>query len=251
MYRYLALIWEPDDSSAAAAAKALALRLQSAAEAWERVVDARNLLLFHSGAGCGSSDTRALAEGAGAVCGTLFPRETTDAELSDPRAILTRAWGRYVAVLREARTGVVRVLRDPTGTLPCFVTRHERVHIVVSDVETCLSLGLRFSVNWRYIAAYVPYSALQIRATGLNEITEVQPGECLTIAAGTAETELLWSPLDARRRGLIEDPSAAAAMVREAVRSCVHAWASLHRAVIHNLSGGLDSSIVLSCLVNA
>ncbi|HVY81824.1 MAG TPA: asparagine synthase C-terminal domain-containing protein, partial [Steroidobacteraceae bacterium] len=47
------------------------------------------------------------------------------------------------------------------------------------------------------------------------------------------------------------DPSAAAAMVREAVRSCVHAWASLHRAVIHNLSGGLDSSIVLSCLVNA
>ncbi|HEU4626205.1 MAG TPA: asparagine synthase-related protein [Steroidobacteraceae bacterium] len=162
-----------------------------------------------------------------------------------------KAWGRYVAVLREARTGVVRVLRDPTGTLPCFVTQHERVHVVFSDVESCLSLGIRFSVNWRYIAAYVPYSALQIRATGLNEVTEVQPGECLTIAGGTGASELLWSPLDARRRGLIEDPVSAAAMVRETVRVCVHAWASRHRSVVHNLSGGLDSSIVLSCVVNA
>ena len=32
---------------------------------------------------------------------------------------------------------------------------------------------------------------------------------------------------------------------------CVHTWASCYDGILHNLSGGLDSSIVLSCLVSA
>jgi asparagine synthase (glutamine-hydrolysing) len=35
------------------------------------------------------------------------------------------------------------------------------------------------------------------------------------------------------------------------VKACVHAWASRHNSIIHSLSGGLDSSIVLSCLQDA
>jgi len=31
----------------------------------------------------------------------------------------------------------------------------------------------------------------------------------------------------------------------------VHAWAACYRGIVHNLSGGLDSSIVLSCLISA
>jgi asparagine synthase (glutamine-hydrolysing) len=33
--------------------------------------------------------------------------------------------------------------------------------------------------------------------------------------------------------------------------ACVHAWAADHSSILHNLSGGLDSSIVLSCLKSA
>jgi asparagine synthase (glutamine-hydrolysing) len=36
--------------------------------------------------------------------------------------------------------------------------------------------------------------------------------------------------------------------LREAIRSCVGAWASCYDEVVHELSGGLDSTIVLACL---
>jgi asparagine synthase (glutamine-hydrolysing) len=39
--------------------------------------------------------------------------------------------------------------------------------------------------------------------------------------------------------------------LRTTTIGCVQAWASCYRGVLHNLSGGLDSSIVLSCLASA
>jgi asparagine synthase (glutamine-hydrolysing) len=252
MYRYVALIWNAADPAATTVANLIAARLRATSAAWQRVFDADNVTLFHSGVGGGACETRLLERSAGAICGTLFPRESQPARVSDCRTLLERYWGRYVALLRDATTGAVSVLRDPTGTLPCFVTHHKGVNIVFSDLESCLALGLpRFSINWKFIAAYVPYSALQIRSTGLNEVTEIQPGECVRFGRGTLHRELLWSPLDAPRRGLIEDPATAIAAVRETVRNCVHSWASVHDSVVHNLSGGLDSSIVLSCLMDA
>jgi asparagine synthase (glutamine-hydrolysing) len=245
MYRYVALIWNPAESAAGASSKLLVQKLQASAGAWERVVQEDNTVLFHSGVAGSSGDTRVLANGAGAICGTLFPRDVQDADASKPLVILERCWGRYVALFREPRAGVVRVLRDPTGTLPCFVTRHEGVHIVFSDIEICIALGLRFSINWQFIAAYVPYSALQIRATGLNEVTELQPGECLTFEAERMERKLLWNPLDAPRRGLIEDPAEAAAAVRGTVRECVHAWAAVHRSQPLGWARFVDRPLVL------
>jgi asparagine synthase (glutamine-hydrolysing) len=123
---------------------------------------------------------------------------------------------------------------------------------VFSDIATCVRLkSFVFSINWRYLASFVPHPFLQLRETGLNEVTEVQPGERLQFGATGIERELLWNPVEVASRGLIEDPVVAASAVRETVRRCVHAWASQHRSIIHNLSGGLDSSIVLSCLTDA
>jgi asparagine synthase (glutamine-hydrolysing) len=144
------------------------------------------------------------------------------------------------------------VLRDPTGGLPCFIAQHKRVSIVFSDMESCLDLRrLRFSINWKYIASMVPFSALQIRETGLNEVSELQPGECVSFSGPRAHYALLWKPSDIAARNRIIDPVQATAGVRETVKECVHAWASLHNTVVHNLSGGLDSSIVLGCLRSA
>ena len=39
--------------------------------------------------------------------------------------------------------------------------------------------------------------------------------------------------------------------LRETTVGCEHAWASCYDGIVHNLSGGLDSSIVLSCLKSA
>jgi len=247
VYRYVALIWDTANATAAATTS----HIREHFVAWTPVVDQPGLLLFHTGVG--SSETRILESGTGAICGRLFARAgAMDAFVSTGgRDLIDHHWGRYVAFLRNVETEEVHVLRDPTGGLPCFVTSLDGVRIVFSDIESILPLGaLRFSINWKYVAAFVPYSALQIRDTGLNEVTELQAGERITFRSGAIERALLWNPMHVVARGFIEDPAEAIAAVRDCVQHCVHTWAGLHRSVIHNLSGGLDSSIVLSCLMS-
>jgi asparagine synthase (glutamine-hydrolysing) len=110
---------------------------------------------------------------------------------------------------------------------------------------------IRFSLNWNFVAWMLPYSALQIRETGLKEVQELQPGERATFSGFDVDYAMLWRPAELAERGRIIDPAHATTVIRESVRETVHAWASLHRSVTHNLSGGLDSSIVLGCLKSA
>ncbi|MEO1020429.1 MAG: asparagine synthase C-terminal domain-containing protein, partial [Pseudomonadota bacterium] len=48
----------------------------------------------------------------------------------------------------------------------------------------------------------------------------------------------------------IEDPDEARAAIGSVIRQCVHAWASGYDSILHELSGGLDSSIVAACLAS-
>lgn len=249
MYRYVALVWDTANSAGAASAGEVCELLSG----WTRAVSEPGLIVLDSGAS-GSSGTRVLDGGRGALCGRVFP------DVSDPTAILStqgqalidRHWGRYVAFLKGTQTQDVHVLRDPTAGMPCFVTSWRDIHIAFSDIESIRSLkDLDFSINWKYVASFVAYSALQIRATGLNEVTEVQAGERLTFRAGRIERRLVWHPLNVVQRGLIEDAPEAIRRIRECVRYCVHTWAGLYGSVLHDLSGGLDSSMVLSCLKDA
>jgi asparagine synthase (glutamine-hydrolysing) len=274
VYRYFVLIWDRENQRAASAAKLIVSRLRSASSDWEQVVSEPGFEAFHAGAGgteaasrdrVTSCETRVLA-GGGAVFGRAFPlgnelearpycrpfseAESTNIGESGGAHLIERYWGRYVALF-SSRDGIC-VLRDPTGGLPCFFAEHEGVQLVFSEIGSCLSLQLlKFSINWRYIAAFVPYSALQISDTGLNEVSEVQPGERVVFGTGGVARSLLWMPSKIASGNRIEQPVVAIAAVRETVKQCVHSWASLHRSVIHNLSGGLDSSIVLSCLKTA
>jgi asparagine synthase (glutamine-hydrolysing) len=268
MYRYFALIWSPADARAAAAAKHAGERCRDVLHDWTCVLDRDGLVVFDidAAASDGSGETRPLHGGAGVICGRAFHSDNElrahergaplDADATAAivatkcEALIQSYWGRYVAITREVDRAYV--LRDPTGTLPCFMTSLDGVHFAFSDLEACVWLGLfRFSINWRYVELFVPYPALQIRETGLNEVTEVQPGERVQIGAAGLERHLLWDPVRLTARALIEDAETATRAVRETVRRCVHAWASLYDSIVHNLSGGLDSSIVLSCLADA
>jgi len=62
---------------------------------------------------------------------------------------------------------------------------------------------------------------------------------------------LEWDPLKIARKDRLEGTTAAVAALRATTRACVQAWAACYRGILHNLSGGLDSSIVLSCLKGA
>jgi len=277
VYRFFVLWWDTRNPTAASAAKVISDRLRTSSSEWEKVVAEEGFEVLHQGAGgthatsrdrVTSCETRVMAGGAGVLFGRAFAlgqeldphpycEPLSDAESnricsSGGTYLIEHFWGRYVAVFRDLARQRVSILRDPTGGLPCFLAEHEGVHLAFSDIESCLSLGLmRFSINWHYVASFVPYSALQIAETGLNEVTEVQPGERVSFSAESRESELLWKPSEIASTRRIEEPVVAVAALREMVRQCVGAWASLHRSIVHNLSGGLDSSIVLSCLKSA
>lgn len=278
MYRYLVLIWDAEDPEAASDARQISERLAREQPDWSKLVDEIGLAAFHADAGglnatargqLTSCESRLLSgRRKGVIFGRLFRRgselvshafgEPIDATESERMCdsggvhLIEKYWGRYVSVLREGANQKVRVIRDPSGGLPCFIVSYHRVTFVTSDIEFCLKLGLlKFSVNWKFIASMLPYSSLQIRETGLDQVKELQPGERASFGGKEVEFELLWRPDEIARRGRIVDPLQAIAAVREAVKETVHAWASLHRSITHNLSGGLDSSIVLGCLKSA
>jgi asparagine synthase (glutamine-hydrolysing) len=268
MYRYFVLIWNPRDSQAASSARTLCDRMVSLPLGWARIFEAQGICAFHAGLEEGASKTFLLDHGAGAVFGRIFNSnlETTAAAVrvdldaaetakivqTGGRRLVERYWGRYVALIQDAATGEVWILRDPTGAMPCLTTVHQGVNLVFSDLEDCVALGVRqFTVNWRYIRGLLAYSAYQSRETALREVSEVQFGERLRFSGNSVHRSLEWNPLAIAQTNPIQDPQAAVAELRRTTRACIHAWASCYPDIVHNLSGGLDSSIVLSCLKDA
>lgn len=266
MYRYLALIWNCADAGKSACAASLIERLSSTPASWQRALDGEGLAVFHAGLNEGASETRVLAGAAGVVLGRIFARGTTVAaarpsfDSTETATILASGgqrlfesyWGRYVAILRSARTGEVWVLRDPLGQMPCMLTSFRGVSILFSDLEDCLRLGpLRFTVNWSYVAGLLANPGRATRATALTEVSDVQLGERVRFCGDTLQRSIQWRPFDIARTDPIVDADEAARQLRTTTRDCIHTWASCYSGLIHNLSGGLDSSIVLACLKDA
>ena len=268
MYRYFVLNWNPRDPQAAGYARLLSERLLAGQSGWIRACEALGTVAFHAGLGEGASETRLLDHDAGAVFGRIFKRDmqSTSAALrvdfdydetlkivqTGGRRLLERYWGRYVGLIQDAATGETWILRDPSGGLPCFLAAHQGVNLVFSDLEDCAALGvLQFTVSWQYIRAMLAYSGYQARQTALEEVSEVQLGERIRFSGNTQHRSLEWNPLVIARDNPIQDPQIAVAELRRTTRACIHAWAACYPDIIHNLSGGLDSSIVLSCLKDA
>jgi asparagine synthase (glutamine-hydrolysing) len=265
MYRYFVLVWNSRDLTAADSARALSERMASVASGWVRAFEAQGICAFHAGLGEGASETFLLDHGAGAVFGRIFNRdidntasalrvefdrgESLKIVQTGGRRLFERYWGRYVALIQDAATSEAWILRDPSGGMPCLLTTHQGVNLVFSDLEDCVALGIkRFSVDWEYIRRLLAYSGYQSRETALNEVSEVQLGERVRFSGDTVHRSLEWNPLAIAQTHPIPDPQTAVTELRRTTRACIHAWASCYSDIVHNLSGGLDSSIVLSCL---
>src|SRR5688572_29528970 len=244
MQRYVALVWDATERAECAVARLIAVRLHSRSHTWVRVLDCSGLIVLHARGLADRTDVYAFAGQAGVVLGQLFTRtsETTftpaaaqfDEEEADrirgsgARHLLEHYWGRYVAVIHD-EVGATRVLRDPTGALPCFTTLCHRVRVFFSDVEDLLGLGLfTFSLNWSHIVRTVVLSVTHVRTTGLNEVSEIQPGECIELRGGSVSRSQLWNPAAIADSTVLEDAGSAASRLGATVAACVRAWASRH-----------------------
>jgi asparagine synthase (glutamine-hydrolysing) len=268
MYRYFILIWNPRDAEAVRSARAISERILFAPSGWTRAYEAQGVIAFHSGLGEGASETLLLHHDAGAIFGRIFNRDIQDTATalriafdygeslkivrSGGRRLIERYWGRYVGLVQDSATGETWILRDPSGGMPCLFAKHEGVSLVFSDLEDCVDLGLlEFSVSWHYIRSLLAQPALQIPETGIKEVSEVQLGERIRFSGSTLRRSMEWNPFAIAATDPIQDTRTAVAELRATTRACVHAWAACYPGILHNLSGGLDSSIVLSCLRDA
>jgi asparagine synthase (glutamine-hydrolysing) len=140
-------------------------------------------------------------------------------------------------------------MRDPTGALPCFYAQTDHVTVFFCDLEDYLGLvAAQLTVNWEHVKDCLQYLQMASRQTGLREISQVLAGECWTQESFRSKPVFLWDPVSIAAGVAIEDPAVARVELRGVVEFCVDSWASCYRSILHSLSGGLDSSIVLACL---
>jgi asparagine synthase (glutamine-hydrolysing) len=202
------------------------------------------------------------------VLGCLFARAgnssidaerlTTDDDLTGQlvnrggEGLIENYWGSYIAFLQSPERGDCRVIRDCSGWLPCFRTRQESIDIVFSDLEELKSLELpRFTLNSLYLTAYIHDPSLQIRDTGLSEVTELLAGDCVEFSRSRVRQFCIWNPRSHVLDDVIDERDQAQQALRRVTQDCISAWAGQYDNIMLSLSGGLDSAIVLGCLMKA
>ena len=262
MFRYFAIVSDLRSEQARSGARLIRQRLEAATE-WRAAIDLPGLQVLHTHARSPSTGATIFAEGGGAILGTLFDRAFT-ASAPSPAAenaiagsalghLIEAYWGRYVAFLRSADGSSVWILRDPTGGLPCYFATIHGVQVFFSWTNDARIAGLdACSIDWHYISRYVCCSDPQSRATGISEIKELHAGERSHFRWGElSEQQQLWDVVRIAREDPIGNVDDSVRAVRATTEQVVWAWASRYPRVIHLLSGGLDSSVVLRCLQSA
>lgn len=188
--------------------------------------------------------------GAPELVATLSDSETDRIVTSGGRELIERYWGGYVCVL-QSHAGV-SILRDPSGAQPCYHGVSDGGDLVIaSSADLVRRSGLLgCPVDWEGLGRILRMMDLPSVATALNGLSELLPGTKLEWGDGPLALRSLWSPWDhveqtCETRAEMQD------RVQRAVQSSVSAWASSYQGILCAVSGGLDSSIVASCLARS
>ncbi len=266
MYRYVVCVESTGERDVGGVIHRVRQAIARAPSTWSLVLDASGLLVAHAGARNTSPRAYRLAEGAGVILGTLFgrtfhtnPRTTRrdsfDADesrrIADSRGrhLVTTYWGSYVAVLRDRSLSECVILRDPTGTLPCFRTSLGSCHVFTSniaDADELLSLDV--SVNRSYLAKWFILNGVATRQTALQNVEDIRGGEAIALRAGREIRSVVWNPVEFCRTRYRLSRDQQGSLLRSSIQDTVDAWSSCHESIVLKLSGGLDSSIVAACL---
>jgi asparagine synthase (glutamine-hydrolysing) len=264
VYPYVAFVGNIQRGGGGAELHPLADQFRITRSHWQMLNGGEGLSVFHLPPPGRSVAAMELPVRAGVILGALFRRDS-DVPPRDPMSVLDadlagkivrtgggyltdHCWGSYVAFIN--RGGATwRVLRDCSGKIPCYAIAHGDITVVTSNLSDLAGLPLpAFSMNGRYIAGFIHSVEISRRECALNEVIEVLAGECLELDGTHARQFAMWDPRSVCREDAIEDFDEACRQVRRVTQSCVDHWASRYDRIVHRLSGGLDSSVVLACL---
>ncbi|MDB6088120.1 MAG: asparagine synthase, partial [Gammaproteobacteria bacterium] len=211
MYHFIALAWNAADSRARETALQLNQKLCGPSLPWKRHLSTDGMSVYSVPPGEPGLRPHVLPGEAGVVLGRLFTADLSKPRLGVEEAfderttqemirtaghhLIQNFWGGYVAFLRDPARQCVYAIRDCSGKIPCYTTRVGGVTVLFSDVADLAPLELpAFTVNWRYLAAYIYSSQLQVRACAFNEVSEVLAGECFELRGNSTRQSSIWDP---------------------------------------------------------
>lgn len=261
MHRIIAFARSPASSQARQQVETYAEALQ-AAGCWREVSDRRGFRLFLAPS-VSDLDPIIVANGRGMVVGALFHRvgdehesvrevtsETAAQWCESAGAALTREyWGGYLALLGDRDK--VFIVRDPGGARPIFVTAPDAagVRIIFTHAADFVSIAPLPQLDDRFLAMFLAQPRLVTDRTAFEGVREVLAGECMILDSSGVTTPLAWRPPRPDRTHRRTDKETLARELRAVVVNTVRVWANTGVPIVHRLSGGLDSSIVLASLL--
>ena len=265
MLRFMACAWDAEDLAQQSEVRTLQFRTLRQSH-WRVVLDVPGLVVMCAGLLDRAVECYEIPDQSGVILGKLFSRRSADADgnlrvvlnqdagkrivQSGGRYLVGNYWGEYVAFLRDSARKATFVLQGPSAGRSVYRTLLGGAHVYFSSLQTLREMRRRAICKLGLRGVHgcaVPEIG---RKPGLRDVKALMGGQCDEIGGIGLVTHSYWSPvtfaLSVRRD--VED------CVRElgaVVRRTVHGWAGSHDRILHRLSGGLDSSIVLACLANA
>ena len=268
MYKFMALVWNEEKAEATQVADHIRNTLKMDTVSWEAAFETPGLIVLHRDDIKARMQTVKLGNDGGVILGKIFrtSRENdhssinNDIEGTEARKITkssgknltTEYFGRYIAFLKNQDTHQKSVLKSPAEGFYCYYAEYHDLTVYFACLEDVKRLGLfDFSINWHHIASHLKYFKMDKIDTAFNELYKLQPGECRHHSQDQIASSMYWNPVKIAQENIIENLEEAAGLLRKTVVKSVAAWADSYDKIIHKLSGGLDSSIVLACLMQS
>ncbi len=263
MHRFVAMTWNPASPDAARRVAIWSEALRRATGDWACALDVEGARVLVP-AGQVLTTVSNGVDVSGVIIGRLFERgherQGRVSSLAGQAALgiarsngadLIRAyWGQYVAIWRCDRSRETAILRDPSGAVGCSQLTCEGVGLFFAHAPDVVGLtGMAMSFNWDRISAFLDQPYVTTVSTGLNEITDLLAGEKITFdGSGAAPRSWVWNATTFAAEPDLRPVADLQADVRETVSGCIAAIGGQHGSILVQLSGGLDSSILLALL---
>ena len=270
MLRYIVAIGNPTLAADCEQIVYVRHRVQTCSDDWVSAIVRPGIYMAYVERADDVSSAIALPDSRGLIFGSLYKSHDqltgssaaairslsrSDAEVivhSRGRSMARNYWGHYVAAFLYPEDSSCLVMRGPVSTLACFHVNLEKLTIFFSHLEDLAALDLAsLSINWDCVAAQVAGGDYLTNETAINEIASVECGECVECRPEGRFNHACWDPRRLLEERCLDCFPDVARMVRDTTDHCVNALSSPHSKILVTLSGGLDSSIVLSSLRRA
>ena len=166
---------------------------------------------------------------------------------------LTRLRGMFAFGLWDEEAGRLVLARDRFGIKPLYVASAKGTILFASEIRGLIASGLVAPrLNGPELAHYLGFQTAATPETLVAGIRMVPPGSVMTVGTGgQAVVNEYWHLLDATRDPSADDRTHARARVRDLVQDAARAHLVSDVPVGVFLSGGIDSSALLSAATSS